>query len=103
MGDGWSVGLLEAVTGREMAPYVDAGGIRGEAELEPATNYLAGRLRRDLRDGLTQLGGMATAVNRNLSGSILDDRLHTSAYVAGLDFIHEWDDRSWRINGAFSQ
>ena len=103
VGDGWSVGLLEAVTGREIAPYVDAGGIRGEAELEPATNYLAGRLRRDLREGLTQLGGMATAVNRNLSGSILGDRLHSSAYVAGVDFIHEWDDRSWRINGAFSR
>ena len=102
VGDGWSVGLLEAVTGRETAPYVDGGGVRGEAELEPATNYLAGRLRRDLRDGLTQLGAMATAVNRNLSGSVLTDRLRSSAYVAGVDFIHEWADRSWRINGAFS-
>ena len=103
VGDGWSVGLLEAVTGREMAPYVDGGGIRGEAELEPSTNYLAGRLRRDLRAGLTQLGAMATAVNRNLSASVLGDRLHSSAYVAGVDFIHEWEDRSWRINGAFSR
>ena len=102
VGDGWSVGLLEAVTGRETAPYVDGGGVRGEAELEPATNYLAGRLRRDLRDGLTQLGAMATAVNRNLSGSALSDRLRSSAYVAGVDFIHEWANRSWRINGAFS-
>ena len=102
VGDGWSVGLLEAVTGRETAPYVDGGGVRGETELEPATNYLAGRLRRDLRDGLTQLGAMATAVNRNLSGSVLTDRLRSSAYVAGVDFIHEWADRSWRINGAFS-
>ena len=102
VGDGWSVGLMEAVTGRETAPYMDGIGMRGESELEPATNYLAGRLRRDLRDGLTQLGAMATAVNRDLSGSPLSDRLRSSAYAAGVDFIHEWANRSWRINGAFS-
>ncbi len=103
VGDGWSVGVLEAVTGREVAPYVDAGGVRDAVEVEPATNYLAGRVRRDLRDGLTQLGALATAVNRDLSASALADRLHASAYVAGVDFIHEWDDRSWRVNGAFSR
>ena len=102
VGDGWSVGLLEAMTDREIAPYVDLGGGRDETEVEPRTNYLAGRLRRDLRAGDTQIGVMATSVNRDLSDAALSDRLGSSAYVAGADLVHEWSDREWRVNAAFA-
>ena len=96
----WSIGLLEAFTGREYAPFVDGLSIPGKSVIEPPTNYLVGRLRRDLRSGQTQIGMMATSVNRDITDTGLASRLRTSAYVAGMDFIHEWANRGWRVNGA---
>ena len=98
----WSVGLIEAVTGREHAPYVDAAGVDGRTMVEPTTNYLAGRLRRDTRAGETQLGMIATAVNRDMADPGLTPRLRSAAYVAGVDLVHEFNDRGWKLSGAFA-
>ncbi|HUE95890.1 MAG TPA: DUF5916 domain-containing protein [Longimicrobiaceae bacterium] len=100
--NGWSVGVLEAITGRETATYVDALGGRDEAPVEPRTNYFVGRLRRDLRGGQTRLGFIATSVHRQLDDPPLESRLRGSAYSAGFDFVHEWSNRAWRLNGAFA-
>ena len=43
----WSFNLLEAVTAREYADVAN-GPLRQEDEVEPLTNYLAARIRRDL-------------------------------------------------------
>ena len=98
----WSIGLLEAFTGREYAPYVDDLSAPGTSVMEPPTNYLVGRVRRDLRAGQTRIGMMATSVNRDINNAELASRLRTSAYVAGMDLMHEWANRGWRINGAFA-
>jgi hypothetical protein len=102
IGDGWSVGLIDAVTGREYAPYVDAAGADGRSVLEPPTNYLAGRVRRDTRAGETQIGMIATAVHRSLGDPGLVDRLRSAAYVTGADLVHEFNDRAWKISGALA-
>ena len=102
--DGWSVGLLGAVTQRETAPWIDAAGFRSEAVTEPRTNYLVGRLRRDMLGGQTRFGMMVSAVNRRLGFALplLRANLHSAAYQAGVDFNHEWTDRSWSLTGAFT-
>ncbi|MGH7130118.1 MAG: DUF5916 domain-containing protein, partial [Planctomycetaceae bacterium] len=99
----WNVGLLEAVTAEERARYIKPGG-GGSAVVEPMTNYLAGRVERSLRAGQTQVGGIMTALHRRLAGTGLADALRSSAYTGGLDFTHEFFDRSWALNGylAFS-
>ena len=102
VGDGWSVGFLDAVTGREYAPYVDAAEVDGRSVLEPATNYLAGRVRRDTRAGETQLGMIATAVHRDLEDPELVRQLRSAAYVTGIDLVHEWANRGWKVSGAFA-
>ena len=102
VGSGWSIGLIDAVTGREYAPYVDAAGVDGRSIVEPMTNYLAGRVRRDMRAGETQLGMIATAVHRDLGDPGLAARLHSAAYVTGVDLVHEWDNRGWKVSGAFA-
>jgi hypothetical protein len=102
MGQGWSVGFLEALTGRETAEYVTAANVDDETVVEPLTNYFAGRVRRDYRSGQTQVGMLVTAVNRDLNDPALTDRLPSSAYVAGADLIHEWSNRMFRINASFA-
>ncbi len=102
VGDGLSIGFINAVTGREYAPYVDATGSDGRSVVEPMTNYVAGRIRRDTRNGETQIGMIATAVNRDIQDSGLADRLRSSAYVAGADLVHEFNDRGWKLSSAFA-
>ena len=96
---GWSIGILEAVTGQEMASYVDELGQSGKAEIAPRTNFLVGRIRKDFRDGQSAFGAIATAVNRELGGSDLSTEVRSSAYSGGLDFFHEWGNRAWSVSG----
>ena len=62
--DGWSLGILEAVTGREVASYTDGDRTGHQLTVEPAANYFVGRLRRQIRGGQTRFG-MGIITNRN--------------------------------------
>ncbi|MEQ1857628.1 MAG: DUF5916 domain-containing protein, partial [Longimicrobiales bacterium] len=99
---GWSLGFLEALTGEESARSIDASQVRSETAVEPMSNYLVGRARRQIRGGDTRFGAIGAAVNRSLSGTGLDARLHSSAYSGGVDFAHEWSNRAYRFSSAFT-
>ena len=98
--NGWSIGMLESITQREMA-LIDNNGQKRKELVEPLTNYFVGRLQKDSKDGNTILGGIITGVNREKG---LEDMLHRSAYSGGLDFLHYWKNRNWYVRGniAFS-
>ncbi len=96
--NGWSVGLMEAITGREMGGYIDDLGLSQEAEVSPLTNFLVGRVRKDMREGQSALGAIATAVNRDLGGTDLETELRSSAYSGGLDLFNEWGNRVWALS-----
>ncbi len=100
LGSGWSLGLMEAVTGNENAAFIDGSQQGGEVEVEPAGNHLIARLRRQVRGGRTRFGAMATAMNRDLGGSPLAPRLHGSGYTGGVDFAYDSNDRVWLLTGA---
>ena len=95
---GWSVGSLAAVTDRETARYRDAG-IDRTQPVEPRSGYFVGRARRELRDGRSLLGGVLTAVHRSLGSDVLRDNFRADAFAGGIDFRHEWADRSWVLRG----
>ena len=92
---GFSIGILESITEREMAT-IDHNGVRRKELVEPLTNYFVTRLQKDYKGGNTIFGGIITAVNREKG---LHDMLHKGAYSAGLDFIHYWKNRTWYIRG----
>jgi len=100
--NGVSIGVLESVTAKEMAE-IDLEGARRTQVVEPLTNYFVGRLKKDYNKGNTILGGMFTSTNRDINDPALDF-LHTSAYTGGLDFMHQWKDRTYylMVNTAFS-
>jgi hypothetical protein len=96
---GWTVGVMDAVTQREEARYVDTDGAYHGTPVEPMTNYLIGRARRDLNGGATTVGGMLTGVNRALADEELSPLLRRDAYVGGVDFEHSWARRLWTVSG----
>ena len=100
--NGWSVGVLEAVTAEEVGRFVDRQGDRGEEVVAPRSNYLVGRVQRSLREGSTVMGAMATTVNRHLTGTGLAPTLRAEAYSGGMDLMHEWADRAWALSSYFA-
>ena len=96
---GWSVGVLNAVTSREEARYNTSLGERGTQPVEPLSNYFVGRVRRDLNEGRTVVGGLFTATNRDMSDSLFAPVLRSDAYIAGVDAQHSWNRRAWTLSG----
>jgi hypothetical protein len=96
---GWSVGLMNAVAAREQARFATADGETGTALVEPLSNYFTARLRRDVRQGQSVVGGILTATNRDLSDAALQPLYHSDAYLGGLDFEHRWANRHWALSG----
>ena len=92
---GWSIGVLESVTEREMAT-IDSLGKRRESLVEPLTNFFVGRLQKDINSGNTILGGIFTGVNRENG---LQKILPRGAYSGGFDFLHYWKNRNYYYRG----
>lgn len=95
---GLSIGILESITQRELAT-LDLQGERTTDVVEPLTNFFVGRVQQDYRGGNTVIGGIFTAVNRDLEGNPDLGFLHESAYSGGLDVIHRWKDNEWVFTG----
>ena len=90
---GISIGILESLTANEKAE-IDNNGERREEIVEPLTNYFVSRVQKDFNKGETTLGGIFTAVNRDINNPSLN-YLHSAAYAGGIDFKHSWKERTW--------
>jgi hypothetical protein len=99
--NGWSIGILEAVTDREETEIKTPDGERFRIAVEPMTNYFVGRAMKDYNDGGSTLGGIVTSVFRE-GGS--DDLafLNRSAVTGGLDFSHRWHDDEYMVTARIS-
>lgn len=94
---GFSWGILESVTNDERST-VDSAGVRRKESVEPLTNYFIARAQQDINKGNTIVGAMFTATNRNINDHQLSF-LHSSAYTGGVDFQHNWIDRTYYVSG----
>jgi len=99
---GWSIGVLESMTGQENAKITDGNNNYNES-VEPMTNYFLGRVQKDFNEGNTLLGGLFSATNRKIESSHLNF-LHDEAYTGGLNFKHQWKDKKYMFSarGVFS-
>ncbi|HEY2924810.1 MAG TPA: DUF5916 domain-containing protein [Candidatus Eisenbacteria bacterium] len=96
---GWSVGVLDALTSRERARYLDDAGLMHRDPVEPLTNYFVGRLLRESGGGNTSVGVLGTAVVRDGSDSTLASMLRSRAFAGGIDFNRYWANRHWSLDG----
>ena len=97
-GSGWTYGILTALTAREYAqvdaPIVQADGtteyVRRERLIEPATSYNVARIQRDVMNGSSNIGAIATSVFREQA----DD-----AFSGGFDYTLRFDRNRTTFNG----
>ncbi len=94
---GWSVGIMESITQKEISE-IDYEGERREVVVEPFTNYFASRIRKDMNNSNTRIGAMFTATNRDLSEPYLQDNMHKASYTGGIDFNHQWKNKTYYLN-----
>ena len=95
--NGWSLGILESVTGNEYATIKQVNGNTREEILEPLTNYFVTRVQKDFNDRNSFIGGIFTTTNRNLNDNF--NELHKAAYTGGVDFQHNWKNRAYFVDG----
>jgi hypothetical protein len=93
MANGFSVGLLDAVTQRVdgVTPFDGQ-----PVAIEPRTNYAVARLQRDHSDGNGDMGLMLTAVNRQLDAGSAP-YLRSGAYTGGLDLRRRFWNKNYEI------
>ncbi len=96
--NGWTIGLMDAVTNREDATFQREDGSRGSQVVEPLSNYFLGRVRKDLKGGDFVVGGILSSVVRRLDDDFVH-RLTRHAEVLGGDFRHAWRNRTYSWSG----
>jgi len=89
---GTTLGVLTAMTER-----TEAGG----TTIEPRTMYGLTRATRELRKGESALGVIASVVDRALAAGE-SPYLRRSAYAAGLDGRHRFDDGRYELTGSLA-
>jgi hypothetical protein len=95
--NGWTFGLIEALTGRENAKVIQ-NNERKTVEVEPLTNYFVGRILKEKKHG--GIGFLTTGVQRDLNQQALRDILPEQAYAAGMDGYYYLDSKKdWVVTG----
>ncbi|KAA3609658.1 MAG: hypothetical protein DWQ05_22260 [Calditrichaeota bacterium] len=97
--NGWSIGVLDAVTTNEEAQFNIGSNTDKKEIIEPLSNFLVLRAKKDFDSGKTTVGGFFDAANRDLSTPNLKSLLRKNAYVGGFDFEHKLPNEDWIVSG----
>ena len=96
---GWVVAFMNATTQHENARVSDgAGSAVLQAPVNPLSNITALRLRRDLLEGDSYVGMIATGVGRDLNHDAFSG-LRDRAVAGGVDFLHRFANRTYSLQG----
>ncbi|HEX6558951.1 MAG TPA: DUF5916 domain-containing protein [Longimicrobiales bacterium] len=94
---GWSIGGLSALTTSETAQYTDDTSTQQrEVVVEPLTHYGVARVIKDFSKGQDAIGGVFTAVNRDLPDNL--KFLRANAYAGGLTGRHRWQNGNYQFS-----
>jgi hypothetical protein len=100
---GLSIGVLAAVTDEEGGrAYLEQEGGEGAVRgflAEPRSEFGVVKLQQDFNGGASQVGGIVTAMHRDLPADGGFDFLADQAYNGGVRFEHLWSDREWSVSG----
>lgn len=97
---GLSMGLITALTDPARGNAYFAGtGERRPFLAEPGAIHSAARARQDFNSGASTVGAIATHQSRRLPGDGSFDFLAAEAYSAGVDWEHQWGNRTYGFTG----
>lgn len=91
---GYTIGLLNAVTGDAKARVQTPGGQREHQLVEPLADYYVGRLKKDYLSGNLVLGGVTSGVVRRLDDAF-EPRLARHAEMYGTDLFYTFKEREY--------
>ena len=100
--NGYSIGVLDALTAEGVADVETPDGVKHEQIVEPRTNYFVGRLKKDLRGGNTVIGGIVTSTRRNMNDGGLFPLLPAHAEAVGSDFSLNFRNRTYSLIGSYA-
>jgi len=99
LGQGWNLGIMSALAGREFT-QIERAGERFRHEAEPFSFYGVFRTLKEFEGGLRGLGVITTGLRRDLGASHLDGLLPHQAFAMGLDGWTFLDgNRTWVLTG----
>jgi len=101
LGRSWNFGFLNAATGREFA-QIDQLGTRLSQEVEPFSYYGALRVQKDIDEGRSGFGLMATGVMRDLQNETLEGILNKNAFSLAADGWVSLDKKKSWVVGAWA-
>jgi hypothetical protein len=99
LGGNWNVGFISALTGRESAE-IDQLGTRLREDVEPFTYYGVFRAQKDIKEGKSGFGIIATGVMRDINSPTLDGILNKNAFSVAADgWVFLDKKRDWVVGG----
>ncbi len=97
---GLSLGALVAITEQaEGHAYLSASEPFRTFLAEPRAENGVVRLRQDFNGGASTIGVIGSALQRNLPGNGSFDFLPSVAFNGGIDWEHQWQNRTWAFFG----
>jgi hypothetical protein len=93
---GYTLGLLNAVTGRATADVESQSGTRGKQEVEPLADYFVGRVKRDFLNGNVVAGFVVSGVARNIDSTFAPllarhaELIGHDVFWASADHMYDW-------------
>ena len=106
--NGWAIGILESITAKEYGKVrlderadilnnLSEIGSKRKELVEPFTNYFVARAQKDFNDRNSYIGTILTATNRKIEDNV--NFLRKNAYTGGIDFRHNWKNRTYYVFG----
>ena len=92
--NGFTLGLLDAVTNREAANLRLLDGSSSSQVVEPLTNFFVGRVKKDFHRGNLVVGAIATSVARQMD-TVFASRLTGHAEFYGGDVRYTWGNQAY--------
>lgn len=100
---GLSLGALVAVTQQaDGRAYVSEDENERPFMVEPRAQSGVVRLRQEFNGGASTIGVIGTGLQRALPGDASFDFLPSSAFNGGIDWEHQWGNRTWAFFGYFA-
>ncbi len=96
---GYTIGLLDALTGQANARIETLTGARGKQEVEPLANYFVARVKHDYDDGNLVVGAVASGIQRNIDTTFAP-LLARHAEMYGNDIYYTWKQQMYAFQAS---